>query len=188
MMDPTVGPLILMVNDMIKDVARWLIIQLIFLIGFTSALYAIAGDPLSTTTGVYLEGERRSVSTPAPSPTETAVWAHADACSLRKPHHRRHLRASDGGRLPDGARRGGDVDAHHDPAGGALPRARRVARVHATPLGVPRSRATAHDWLPAALRMPSAYPRISACMAGRHHSSSAAAAHPGARVDTHRRC
>ena len=60
MMDPSIGPLILMVNDMIKDVTRWLVIQLVFLIGFTSALYALAGDPLMTTTGIYNEGVPRA--------------------------------------------------------------------------------------------------------------------------------
>ena len=66
MMDPSIGPLILMVNDMIKDVARWLIIQVVFLIGFTSALYALAGDPVDTTTGIYYEGATCQHTSPEP--------------------------------------------------------------------------------------------------------------------------
>ena len=47
------GPLVLIVNTMIGDVGRWLVIQLILLLGFTSSLYALAGSWEVTPTGIF---------------------------------------------------------------------------------------------------------------------------------------
>ena len=53
MVSPSMGPLVLAVNAMILDVARWLVLQFAFLVGFTSALYALNGATTVSATGVY---------------------------------------------------------------------------------------------------------------------------------------
>ena len=42
---PSMGPLILTVNSMLGDVARWLLVQLILVSGYTAAFYALFGSP-----------------------------------------------------------------------------------------------------------------------------------------------
>jgi len=49
LMSVSMGPLVMTVNSMIEDVARWLVVQLTLLIGYTSALYALADVPSVTT-------------------------------------------------------------------------------------------------------------------------------------------
>ena len=44
-MMPTLGPLVLMVNKMVGDVTQWALVQVVFLLGFASGIYALAGDP-----------------------------------------------------------------------------------------------------------------------------------------------
>ena len=46
-MMPTLGPLVLMVNKMLFDVVQWLGVQVVFLLGFASGIYALAGDPVT---------------------------------------------------------------------------------------------------------------------------------------------
>lgn len=53
MVSPSMGPLVLAVNAMILDCARWLVLQFAFLVGFTSALYALNGAASVSATGVY---------------------------------------------------------------------------------------------------------------------------------------
>ena len=40
-------------NDMLADVFSWLVVQLVLIFGFTSALYGLFGGPLVTATGVF---------------------------------------------------------------------------------------------------------------------------------------
>ena len=44
-MMPSLGPLVLMVNKMVGDVTQWALVQVVFLLGFTSGIYALAGNP-----------------------------------------------------------------------------------------------------------------------------------------------
>ena len=50
-MMPSLGPLVLMVNKMVGDVTQWALVQVVFLLGFTSGIYALAGDPLTAING-----------------------------------------------------------------------------------------------------------------------------------------
>ena len=53
MVSPTLGTLIHVIDSMLSDVFRWIVIQSILIVGYTSALYALVGDPASTSTGIF---------------------------------------------------------------------------------------------------------------------------------------
>ena len=42
-----------MLNSMLRDVSQWIFVQFFLLIGYTSAMFAIAGSPAVTATGTF---------------------------------------------------------------------------------------------------------------------------------------
>tara|TARA_B110001452_G_scaffold169606_1_gene141855 strand:+ start:216 stop:4025 length:3810 start_codon:yes stop_codon:yes gene_type:complete len=55
MVSATLGTLIHVIDSMLIDVFRWIVIQTTLICGYTSALYALVGDPASTSTGIFPE-------------------------------------------------------------------------------------------------------------------------------------
>ena len=53
MMSANMGPLIVMLNSMLRDVSQWIFVQFFLLIGYTSAMFAIAGSPAVSATGFF---------------------------------------------------------------------------------------------------------------------------------------
>ena len=53
MMLSSTGPLVMTVNYMWIDVGKWFVLELIFVLGITSALYPLVSSKYATPTGVY---------------------------------------------------------------------------------------------------------------------------------------
>ena len=55
MINASMGPMVLMLNMMLFDVAVWLCVQIVFMFGVASAIYSLVGSPDVTSTGVHTD-------------------------------------------------------------------------------------------------------------------------------------
>ena len=55
MINSSMGPMVLMLNMMLFDVAVWLCVQIVFMLGVASAIYSLVGSPDVTSTGVHTD-------------------------------------------------------------------------------------------------------------------------------------